>query len=271
MSYAIVNLNNANYFTNTYPFCFKLKVYFSTNRVKSLSKGGNSRKDQPVNLLPPTNKDVSSSSSTLVSAGVDDIHEQRQEVKITDTGRRAMEKESFSYIHEQRQEVKLTDTGRRVVDKESISYIPTPDFDKHPANFSSSNPITIREEKGMASSSIDRERFEMNNSYGDSYSQKMSYQSQNSVDAEEKVQKVSPPRRKLNKDEKSEKLGNWLKKGGGSDLSTTSSKQKNTGNFNTSNVGSRHTEPEVPDGNINAILEVGNLFGFIQCNCVVIV
>lgn len=225
------------------------------DRVKSLSKGGNSRKDQPVNLLPPTNKDVSSSSSTLVSAGVDDIHEQRQEVKITDTGRRAMEKESFSYIHEQRQEVKLTDTGRRAVDKESISYIPTPDFDKHPANFSSSNPITIREEKGMASSSIDRERFEMNNSYGDSYSQKMSYQSQNSVDAEEKVQKVSPPRRKLNKDEKSEKLGNWLKKGGGSDLSTTSSKQKNTGNFNTSNVGSRHTEPEVPDGNINAILE----------------
>lgn len=217
-------------------------------------------------MLPPTNKDVSSSLSTLVSAGVDDIHEQRQEVKITDTGRRAVEKESFSYIHEQRQEVKPTDTGRRSVDKESISYIPTPDFDKHPANFSSSNPITIREEKGMASSSIDRERFEMNNSYGDSYSQKMSYQSQNSVDAEEKVQKVSPPRRKLNKDEKSEKLGNWLKKG-----STTGSKQQNTGHFNTSNVGSRHSEPEVPDGNINAILEVGNLFGFIQCNCVVIV
>lgn len=225
------------------------------DRVKSLSKGGNSRKDQPVNMLPPTNKDVSSSSSTLVSAGVDDIHEQRQEVKITDTGRRAMEKESFSYIHEQRPEVKLTDTGRRAVDKESISYIPTPDFDKHPANFSSSNPITIREEKGMASSSTDRERFEMNNSYGDSYSQKMSYQSQNSVDAEEKVQKVSPPRRKLTKDEKSEKLGNWLKKGGGSDVSITSSKQQNTGNFNTSNVGSRQSEPEVPDGNINAILK----------------
>ncbi|KAM5568960.1 kinesin-like protein KIN-13A [Rosa sericea] len=224
------------------------------DRVKSLSKGGNSRKDQPVNSLPPTNKDVSSSSSTLASAGVEDIHEQRQEVKITDTGRRTMEKDSFSYVHEQRQEIKPTDTGRRAAEKESISYIPTPDFEKHPAN-SSSNPITIREEKGMTSSSLDRERFEVNNSYSDSYSQKLSYHSQNSVDVEEKVQKVSPPRRKLIKDEKSEKLGNWLKKGGGSDLSTTSSKQPNTGNSNTSNVGSRQSEPEVPDGNINAILE----------------
>ncbi|XP_004296844.1 PREDICTED: uncharacterized protein LOC101310597 [Fragaria vesca subsp. vesca] len=199
------------------------------DRVKSLSKGGNSRKDQPANSLPPTNKDFSSSSSTLASSGVEDIHEQRQEVKTTDTGRRAAE-------------------------KESISYIPTPDFEKRPAN-SSSNPISIREGKGITSSSIDRERFEGNNSYSDSYSQKMSYHSQNSVDAEEKVQKVSPPRRKLTKDEKSEKLGNWLKKGGGSDLSTTSSMQQNSGNFNTSNVGSRQSEPEVPDGNINAILE----------------
>lgn len=240
------------------------------NRVKSLSKGGNSRKDQPANSLPSTNKDFSSSSSTLASSGVEDIHEQRQEVKITDTGRRVIEKDSFSYIHEQRQEVKPTDTGRRAAEKESISYIPTPDFEKRPAN-SSSNPISIREGKGITSSSIDRERFEGNNSYSDSYSQKMSYHSQNSVDAEEKVQKVSPPRRKLTKDEKSEKLGNWLKKGGGSDLSTTSSMQQNSGNFNTSNVGSRQSEPEVPDGNINAILEVGKLFGFIYCNCVVIV
>ncbi|KAL6193754.1 hypothetical protein ACLB2K_034838 [Fragaria x ananassa] len=224
------------------------------DRVKSLSKGGNSRKDQPANSLPPTNKDFSSSSSTLASSGVEDIHEQRQEVKTTDTGRRVTEKDSFSYIHEQRQEVKPTDTGRRAAEKESISYIPTPDFEKRPAN-SSSNPISIREGKGIASSSIDRERFEGNNSYSDSYSQKMSYHSQNSVDAEEKVQKVSPPRRKLTKDEKSEKLGNWLKKGGGSDLSTTSSMQQNSGNFNTSNVGSRQSEPEVPDGNINAILE----------------
>ncbi|XP_021806193.1 kinesin-like protein KIN-13A [Prunus avium] len=199
------------------------------DRVKSLSKGGNARKDQAVNSLPPTIKDVSSTSSTLVSAEVEDVREQRQEVKVADTGRRAVEKESFTYI-------------------------PTVEFDKQPAKLSSSNPISIREESAVASGVMDRERFEINNSYGDSYSQKMLYYSQNSVDTEEKVQKVSPPRRKVTKDEKSEKLGNWLKKGG-SDLSTTSSKQQNTGNYNTSNVGSRQSEPQLPDGHINAILE----------------
>lgn len=169
----------------------------------------------------------------LVSAEVEDVREQRQEVKVADTGRRAVEKESFTYI-------------------------PTVEFDKQPAKLSSSNPISIREESGVASGVMDRERFEINNSYGDSYSQKMLYYSQNSGDTEEKVQKVSPPRRKVTKDEKSEKLGNWLKKGG-SDLSTTSSKQQNTGNYNTSNVGSKQSEPQLPDGHINAILEVGTL------------
>ncbi|KAM0962708.1 hypothetical protein ACFX14_021819 [Malus domestica] len=199
------------------------------DRVKSLSKGGHARKDQAVNSLPPVNKDVSSASSTLVSAEVEDVREQHQEVKVADTGRRALEKESVSYIP------------------------PTPEFNKQPAKSSSSNPINVWEESRMASGSVERERFEMNNSYGDNYSQKMPFYSQNSVDTEEKVQKVSPPRRKVTKDEKSEKLGNWLKKGG-SDLSTASSKQQSTGVYNASNDGSRQSEPELPDGNINAIL-----------------
>ncbi|XP_068325606.1 kinesin-like protein KIN-13A isoform X2 [Pyrus communis] len=199
------------------------------DRVKSLSKGGNARKDQAINSLPPANKDVSSASSTLVSAEVENVREQHQEVKVADTGRRAMEKESVSYIP------------------------PTPEFDKEPAKSSSSNPINVREESRMASASMDRERFEMNNSYSDNYSQKMPYYSQNLVDTEEKVQKASPPRRKVTKDEKSERLGNWVKRGG-SDLSTTSSKQQSTGTYNTSNAGSRQSEPELPDGNINAIL-----------------
>ena len=93
----------------------------------------------------------------------------------------------------------------------------------------------------------------MNNSYGDNYSQKLPNYSKNSVDTEERVQKVSPPRRKVTKDEKSERLGNWLKKGG-LDLSTASSKQQCTGVYNASNAGSRQSEPELPDGNINAIL-----------------
>ncbi|PQM42733.1 kinesin-like protein KIN-13A [Prunus yedoensis var. nudiflora] len=180
------------------------------DRVKSLSKGGNARKDQAVNSLPPTIKDVSSTSSTLVSAEVEDVREQRQEVKVADTSRRAVEKESFTYI-------------------------PTVEFDKQPQSCHQVIPLVFGKKVGWLLSED-------------------ALYSQNSVDTEEKVQKVSPPRRKATKDEKSEKLGNWLKKGG-SDLYTTSSKQQNTGNYNTSNVGSRQSEPQLPDGHINAILE----------------
>ncbi|KAL4642947.1 hypothetical protein ACB092_02G056500 [Castanea dentata] len=203
------------------------------DRVKSLSKSGNARKDQAINLLPSINKDVLPASSLPVSVESEDVFEQRQEVKVADT-------------------------GRRVLEKENLSYNPTVDYSKQPSSFSSSYPLNGREEKGVASGSMDRERYEIKNSYGDSTIPK-TYSSypQNLVDTEEKVQKVSPPRRKVSREEKSEKLGNWLRKdSSGSDISTTSTKQQNTGNYNTNNVGSRQYEPEPPpDGNINAILE----------------
>ena len=203
------------------------------SRVKSLSKSGNAKKDQAVTLPPPPNKDVSSASSQQVSVDVEDVYEQRQEVKVADTGRRVSEKDNPLY-----------DSGA--------------DFDKQSRSLSSSYALNGREEKGFASGSLDRERFEMKNSYGDSNSQKTSSYSQNSVDTEDKVPKVSPPRRKTARDEKSEKFGNWLKKDtGGSDISTTSSKQQNSGNYNSTNTGSRQYETESSDGNINAILEVG--------------
>lgn len=203
------------------------------DRVKSLSKSGNARKDQAINLLPSINKDVLPASSLPVSVESEDVFEQRQEVKVADT-------------------------GRRVLEKENLSYNPTVDYSKQPSSFSSSYPLNGREEKGVPSGSMDRERYEIKNSYGDSTIPK-TYSSypQNLVDTEEKVQKVSPPRRKVSREEKSEKLGNWLRKdSSGSDISTTSTKQQNTGNYNTNNVGSRQYEPEPPpDGNINAILE----------------
>ena len=51
--------------------------------------------------------------------------------------------------------------------------------------------------------------------------------------------------------------------GGGSDLSTTNSRQANAVNYNnTNNVGHRQYDPEPPtDGNINAILEVCHQYG----------
>ncbi|XVF66216.1 hypothetical protein PTKIN_Ptkin10aG0017600 [Pterospermum kingtungense] len=200
------------------------------DRVKSLSKSGNPKKDQAVNSLPPSNKDAFSASSLSATADVEDVYEQQPEVKVVDTGRRVVEKD----VH-------------------------TVDFDKQPSTFTSSYPFNGREESGMASGPTDRERFEMNNSYGGPSSQRVySSNSQNSADTEEKVQKVSPPRRKTTREEKSEKIGNWAKKdGGGSDSSITNSRQANAVNHNTTNnVGHRKYDPDPStDGNINAILE----------------
>ncbi|KAG6726450.1 hypothetical protein I3842_02G081500 [Carya illinoinensis] len=204
------------------------------DRVKSLSRSGNVRKDQAINSLPPINKDISSVSSLPVSVDSDDVHDQWQGVKVPDV-------------------------GRRVVEKENPLYNPTVEYsNKQSSSVSSSYPLNGRDEKGVASDSMDRERYEMKNSYGDSTIQKSNSSfSQNSVDTEEKVLKVSPPRRKVSREEKSEKLGNWLRKDvNGSDLSTTRTKQQNTVTYSSNNVGPRQYEPEpLPDGNINAILE----------------
>lgn len=162
-------------------------------------------------------------------------------------------------IYEPQQEVKLVDTGRRVTEKETLSYLPAADYDKQRPSFSSG--FSGRQESGVSSGSMDRERFEINNAYGGSTSQKLHSYSQNSLDTEEKVQKVSPPRRKGSRDtEKSEKLGSWLKKdSSGSESSTINSRQQSTSNYNMNNVGSQpEPQPQPPsDGNINALLEVG--------------
>ncbi|GLT99121.1 hypothetical protein SLE2022_165850 [Rubroshorea leprosula] len=202
------------------------------DRVKSLSKSGNVKKDQVVSTLPPSNRDALAASSLPASGNIDDVSEQQQEVKVGDM-------------------------GRRVVEKDSFSYNPTTDVDKQ-SNFSSSYPFSGREEGGVTSVSTDKERFETsNNSYGGSTSQRVSASnSQNLVDTEEKVQKVSPPRRKGSKEEKLEKPGNLGRRDGrGSDLSTTNSRQQSSVSNNQNNVGYRQYEAEPPDGNINELLE----------------
>lgn len=201
-----------------------------TNRVKSLSRGGNAKKDQAATSIPSNNKDVSSASSQLVSDIGEDSYEQHQEVKVAET-------------------------GKRVVEEENLFYSSAAEFDKQPGSLSSGYILNEQEEKRMASGSIDRERLEMKNVYRDSIDKKK--YSQNSVDVEEKVQKVSPPRRKITREERSEKFVNWLKKDSNeSDCSIASTKHNNSGNHNTTNVVSRQYEPQRSDGNIYAILEV---------------
>lgn len=63
------------------------------NRVKSLSKSSNTKKDQVASSLPPSTKESISASSFPVPADVEDDYEQYQEVKVVDTGRRVAEKE----------------------------------------------------------------------------------------------------------------------------------------------------------------------------------
>ncbi|KAK7264647.1 hypothetical protein RJT34_32256 [Clitoria ternatea] len=198
------------------------------DRVKSLSKSGNPRKDQPPNPVPQANKEVLSTSSLPASVGTEDFNGQRQEVKTMEIGRR--------------------------VEKENSLYSSATDVDKQPSNFSSGYLFNGREEKSLASASIDRERFEVKNSYCDSTNQKMNSFSQNDVD--EKVQKVSPPGRKGSKEEKSDRSANWLKRdANGSDHFTTSSKQQSTGTYNSVTTGSRQSDTESSDANISAILE----------------
>ncbi|KAG4929344.1 hypothetical protein JHK82_046408 [Glycine max] len=201
------------------------------DRVKSLSKSGNPRKDQAPNPIPPPAiKEVSSTSSLPGSVGAEDFN------------------------NGQRQEVKTMDMSRKVVEKESSLYSSAADVDKQ-SSFSSSCQFNGREEKSSASAPMDREKFEVKNSYGgDSTSQKMNSYSLNVTD--EKVQRVSPPRRKGTKEEKSERSVNWVKRDvDGYDHSTTSSKQQSTGNYNIT-TGSGQSETESSSNvNISAILE----------------
>lgn len=201
------------------------------NRVKSLSKSGNPRKDQAPNPVPPSNKEVLSTSSLPDSACTYDFNDQRQEVKTMDTGRKAIEKENSLYSS-------------------------AADVDKQSSSFPSSYIFSGREEKGLASVSMDRDRLEVKNST----SQKMNPYSHNDMD--EKVQKVSPPRRKGTKEERSERPLNWQKRdANGSDHLTTSSKQQTSGNYNRVTTGSRQPETETsPDVNVSAVIEVCQIF-----------
>ncbi|KAK1387584.1 hypothetical protein POM88_015762 [Heracleum sosnowskyi] len=201
------------------------------DRVKSLSKSGNPKKDQ-----------VSSSSSQLTN-------------KESTTVIPAPSPTDADDVYEQYRDVKSTETNRRVADKGNLSYHSTADLERQPASFPSNNSSNIREEAGMISANMDKEKIDVKNTLGSSTSNKVppaSY-SQHSVDNEEKVQKVSPPRRKAYRDDKSEKLG-WLKKDTTSSNQSTTFKPQNPGTSDKDNMVSRQPE-SLMDGSINDILE----------------
>ncbi|XP_051127853.1 kinesin-like protein KIN-13A [Andrographis paniculata] len=203
------------------------------DRVKSLSKSGNPRKDQ--NSLPPNGKESSSATTTSVAAELEDVHEHLQELKVSESSRKALEKEtSFK--------------------------MPTDD-EKQPANFFSNYSLNGREESGVAGGGIERERLDVKNATRGSTSQKtlpVGYYQSSSSNIEEKPQKVSPPRQKAYREDRLEKLGNGPRKDSDIlDMPTTNYKQQNVSHSTASSAGgSKQYELEpMPDGSVNEILE----------------
>ncbi|XP_074292267.1 kinesin-like protein KIN-13A [Silene latifolia] len=192
------------------------------DRVKSLSKSGNTKKDTVLGSLPIVNKESSSVSSAQVD--VEDVQEY------------------FS-------EGGAVTANRRAVTNEKMSYNPSSDFDKPNARVVNG-----------AASGLEKQKVEIKRSYsGSTLEKKYASYSQSSADGDDSMDKVSPPRRKISgRDERTEKLGTWLQKeGGGPDPSTMTQKSQITSSSNARNAAPRHHVPEssANDGNIDAILE----------------
>lgn len=206
-------------------------VYDNMNRVKSLSKSGNAKKDQG-----PASKESLSAAASSVPVDPEDLNDQNQEVKTADTGGRVAEK----------------------------AYNSSTDFDGRPYSLPAPNyTFNGRDENGATSGYMDKEKADTKNNFGGSTGLRSSFSVQNSSDTleDEKVQKVSPPRRKVTREEKPEKQSNWSKKDVGSNMTTTSYKQQNMYDSNFNNVAAKPYESEPPshDGEINAVLEVGSI------------
>ncbi|KAJ8566094.1 hypothetical protein K7X08_030571 [Anisodus acutangulus] len=205
------------------------------DRVKSLSEGGNTNKNQSASVIAPTIKEPSLATTFAASAEEEDAYEKPQESRVAEANRRAMEKETTSYNS-------------------------TNVFDKQPSRFSSNHTFNGQDEGGPNFGGMDRHRSEVKNSYGVPAGQRMQLTSnlQSSTNTEDKVQKVSPPRRKVSRDEKPEKPGKWSRKDvSSSDSSSMSYKQQNASIPNIRSTGSGQNEPSSPphDENINELLQ----------------
>lgn len=157
-------------------------------------------------------------------------------------------------MYDQQQQVKAVDTSRRVTDK-NYYHKSIADLDKRSSAFPSNQSLKNREESGVVSGFVDKERTDLKNPSIGSTSHKLysSSSSHNAVDTTEKVQKVSPPRRKTFRDDKPDKL---IKDGTSFDQSNAPYQQQNTAYTNNVRHGQLESEPSL-DGNNNEIHEVG--------------
>jgi len=203
------------------------------DRVKSLSKGGNIKKEQ-VPMQPVTSGKESTYNSYPLSGESEEMMEQTQERPI-DGSRKGNDI--------------FTSNSSMEAERNSFSTIP-------------SYPHRGKEESSSRSGLSDRERGDLKPSQAGITSKMQSLQ--DSVNAQEdvKVTKVSPPRRKANRDEKSERQSNFVKKESGPEISRTVLKQQQQlkqqqlqrpSSTSAPQVSSKQSEKE--DMEINAILE----------------
>lgn len=202
-------------------------------RVKSLSRSGNPKKDQPSTSSVSLGKEASPAQSFPLPAVLEDMHEQNQEPVTVEVGARIPE--------------------------------PTPagsssDFDGRLTSAASSYLAPGREERGATSSSGDRVDVKHVLGYQAAHD---SYSAQNQE--ENRVPKVSPPRRKASRQERSEKQGTKTKRDSGLDFPAASHKQQQQQqqapiDYETRNSTTRQHDEDIPydEVGINAILEVKN-------------
>ncbi|CAM8983642.1 unnamed protein product [Rhodiola kirilowii] len=192
------------------------------DRVKSLSKTGNSKKDQTT--VP-----------SLVSKGALPTSFDSEET-------------SLKYA-----EGKGLDWGRRPSEAGNSLNISAVERDRQPPGYIPNHSIE-REQNPSIYSTMDKERTEMRSTIGGpNY---VSPSTENSTGAEDLVRKVSPPRRKSSREDKSDISGNWSRKDNGisdSDASAIGTQRQNLSNFSTTSL--KKESGSLNDGNLNAILE----------------
>ncbi|KAL6615161.1 hypothetical protein ACP70R_037431 [Stipagrostis hirtigluma subsp. patula] len=169
------------------------------DRVKSLSKGGNTKKEQFATQTVSSGKESSYTSYPL-SGEAEETMEQTQETRPVDasTSRKGVDNPTSNSSIES--------------DRNSFSMIP-------------SYPHRGKEEAGSRSGLYERERGDLKSSQTGFTSKAQSLQDSVNSQEELKVTKVSPPRRKANRDEKSERQSNYMKKESGPEISRTVLKQ----------------------------------------------
>lgn len=203
------------------------------DRVKSLSKSGNSKKEQFSGQFVSSSKESTHTSYPL-SGEAEETVDQIEENRHIDASRSVVEIYMSSSVDP---------------DRNSFSMIP-------------SYPHRGREETSSTSSLNDRGRIDFKSNPTGYSSKAQSLQNSVNSQEEDKVTKGSPPRRKANREDKSERQNNYVKKENGADVNRIvhrqqlKQQQQRPLSTSASQVSSRQSEKESScDEEINAILE----------------